>query len=180
MPWKSCSFKGVWIFEPTVHADDRGYFFETFSEKTLEQTDIAVKFVQDNEAKSSKGVLRGMHYQRGDAGQSKLVRVIKGAVQDVIIDCRPEEPTYGEFFSIVLTETNKTQLFVPRGFAHGYLVLEDETIFSYKCDNFYNKGAEGGVRYNSLPIPWMDRSPLLSQKDVELPGFGQHLNVWKL
>ncbi|TCI84770.1 dTDP-4-dehydrorhamnose 3,5-epimerase [Tenacibaculum sp. M341] len=166
--------KGCFIIEPKVFGDHRGYFFESFNEhKFKQETNIDIRFVQDNQAFSNRGVLRGLHFQKAEFAQAKLVRVIKGRVLDVAVDLRPESDTYGKYFSIVLSEENKKQLFVPRGFAHGYSVLEDETIFTYKCDNFYHPEAEGGVMYNDadLGIDWMlnDDEIQLSEKDTVLP-----------
>ncbi len=166
--------KGCFIIEPKVFGDHRGYFFESFNEhKFKQETNIDIRFVQDNQAFSNRGVLRGLHFQKAEFAQAKLVRVIKGRVLDVAVDLRPESDTYGKCFSIVLSEENKKQLFVPRGFAHGYSVLEDETIFTYKCDNFYHPEAEGGVMYNDadLGIDWMLNADeiQLSEKDTVLP-----------
>jgi dTDP-4-dehydrorhamnose 3,5-epimerase len=176
MPWIDTEFVGLKIFEPIVHQDNRGYFLESYSKRAW---DIDIEFVQDNEAKSNKGVLRGLHYQSGANAQSKLVRVIKGAVQDVVLDIRPASNTYGKHFSIVLSEENKKQLFVPKGFAHGYLVLADDTIFVYKCDAFYDKSAEGGIfcKDLNLKIDWMldSKEIILSGKDELLPNFGNHV-----
>lgn len=159
------------VIDPAVFHDARGYFFETFHVQRY-QLPGAFPFVQDNEAKSDKGVLRGLHFQTGEHAQGKLVRVVKGAVYDVAVDLRKDSLTFGQYYGIVLSGENKKQLWVPRGFAHGYLVLEDDTIFSYKCDNFYHKAAEGGVRYDdpSIDIEWpLDGlTPLISEKDREL------------
>jgi len=165
--------KDCFVIEPNIFGDDRGYFYESFNKKVFqEKTGLKVDFVQDNEAFSNRGVLRGLHFQKGEFAQAKLVRVIKGKVLDVVVDIRPNSETYRKYFSIVLSEVNKKQLFVPRGFAHGYSVLEDHTIFTYKCDNFYSPEAEGGIIYNdpSLSIDWMleEREILLSKKDKEL------------
>lgn len=170
----------LWVIEPKLFEDSRGYFYESFNEKTFQkETGLNVHFVQDNQSKSDKGVLRGLHYQVGGAAQAKLVRVLKGAVQDVAVDLRKNSPTFGHSFSIILSESNHKQLFIPRGFAHGFLVLEDDTIFAYKCDNFYNKEAEGGVLYNdeSLNIKWenVNREFVLSDKDVHLPTLANAL-----
>ena len=145
------------IIEPDVFTDHRGYFVETYNHQRYYLAG-AHPFVQDNEAQSDKGVLRGLHFQHGHHAQGKFVRVVKGSVYDVAVDLRSESPTYGIAFGIVLSGDNKRQLWVPRGFAHGYLVLEDQTIFSYKCDNVYNKQAEGGIRYDDpeLAISWPD------------------------
>ena len=154
--------------------DNRGYFFESFNESAFQkETGLSTHFVQDNQSKSNKGVLRGMHYQTGEYAQAKLVRVIQGSVQDVAIDLRKDSATYGQHFSIVLSAKNKKQLFIPRGFAHGFLVLEDDTIFAYKCDNFYNKDSEGGLYYKdeTVGINWvLDTTDcILSEKDKILP-----------
>ncbi|SDS42832.1 dTDP-4-dehydrorhamnose 3,5-epimerase [Winogradskyella sediminis] len=166
--------KDCFIIEPQVFNDKRGYFVENYNQKTFKKAvGIDVEFVQDNESKSSKGVLRGLHYQLGSFAQAKLVRVIKGSVLDVAVDLRPNSATFGEHLSVVLTEQNKKQLFVPRGFAHGFLVLEDHSIFSYKCDNFYNKESETGVIYNdeTLGIDWTmtEDDLIISDKDLLLP-----------
>jgi dTDP-4-dehydrorhamnose 3,5-epimerase len=178
MGWLTTEFEGLWIYEPKVFGDSRGYFMESFNESTLSDTDIQTTFVQDNEAKSSKGVLRGLHYQVGKNAQSKLVRVITGEVLDVVVDIRPSSRTYGQHFSIVLNDVNKFQLFVPKGFAHGYVVLSDEAIFVYKCDTFYSKSDEAGIKYNdsTLNIDWVlpRECLLLSEKDLLQPEFGNH------
>jgi dTDP-4-dehydrorhamnose 3,5-epimerase len=164
----------LWVIEPKVFKDNRGYFFESFNESVFQkETGLGIHFVQDNQSKSNKGVLRGMHYQTGEHAQAKLVRVLKGSVQDVAIDLRKGSPTYGKHFSVILSAENKKQLFVPRGFAHGFLVLEDDTIFAYKCDNFYNKESEGGLYFKdeTVGIKWdLDTSDcILSEKDEILP-----------
>lgn len=168
------SIEDCFIIEPSVFEDNRGYFFETFNQKKF--NDLAgyeIDFVQDNEAFSSKGVLRGLHYQIGNHAQAKLVRVIKGMVLDVSVDVRKGSKTFGQYVSVELSEENKKQLFVPRGFAHGYIVLSDSAIFAYKCDNFYNKEAEGGIIYNdpTLKIDWKlpVQDLIVSEKDVVLP-----------
>ena len=166
--------KGCFFIEPNVLKDTRWYFFECFNQnKFNELIGKDIDFVQDNESFSSKGVLRGLHFQTGDYAQAKLVRVIKGKVLDVVVDMRKNSPTFGEHFSIELSEDNKKQLFVPRGFAHGFIVLSDTAIFSYKCDNFYNKASEQGLRYDdpSLGIDWRLPSNefIISEKDLVLP-----------
>ena len=167
--------EGSILFKPKVFEDHRGYFFESFKAKVLVDNGLDFDFVQDNESKSQKGVLRGLHYQKGPHAQAKLVRVIAGSVLDVIVDMRPSSSTFGEHFKVILSEQNKWQLLVPRGFAHGFSVLEDNTIFSYKCDNYYNKASESGIIYNDpeLAIDWMlsDDEVLLSEKDTVLPSF---------
>ena len=166
--------EGCFIIEPKVFNDKRGYFLESFNQKSFNQAlGLGIEFVQDNESQSSKGVLRGLHYQLGAYAQAKLVRVIRGSVLDVCVDLRKGSKTFGEHFSIELSSNNKTQLFIPRGFAHGFIVLEDDTIFSYKCDNFYNKEAETGILYNDeeLSIDWKlsEVEFILSEKDLRLP-----------
>lgn len=173
---KETKLKGCFILQPQVFKDKRGYFIESHNQKAFnEALGLEIDFVQDNESQSSKGVLRGLHYQVGDYAQAKLVRVIKGKVLDVVVDLRSKSPTFGEHVSVELTDENKTQIFIPRGFAHGFLVLEDETIFSYKCDNFYNKEAETGIIYNDedLGIDWKfsKNELILSNKDLVLPTF---------
>lgn len=172
---KETKLEGCFIIEPQVFKDKRGYFVESYNQANFNATiGVDIKFVQDNESQSSKGVLRGLHYQRGPYAQSKLVRVIKGSVLDVVVDVRIKSPTFGEHISIELSEQNKTQFFVPRGFAHGFLVLEDDTIFSYKCDNFYNKKSEAGIMYNDkeLSIDWgfSETDLVISDKDLILPN----------
>ena len=176
MPFLKTSFEDLYVFEPNIFKDDRGYFFEAFNSQTFaSETGISRPFVQDNQAFSTKGVLRGLHFQTGEYAQAKLVRVLQGEVLDVVVDLRKNSPTYGKSFSIVLSETNKRQLYVPRGFAHGYLVCSESAEFFYKCDNFYNQKAEGGIRYDDpeLNIDWKFPTPqlLLSPKDLQLPFF---------
>lgn len=163
--------EGVVIIEPRIFTDARGYFFESFSERDFCKEVREIKFVQDNESKSSYGVMRGLHFQRPPFTQSKLVRVIKGAVLDVAVDIRKGSPTYGKHVAVELTEDNHRQFFVPRGFAHGFAVLSDEAIFQYKCDNFYAPEADGGISIldESLGIDWripMDKA-ILSEKDTK-------------
>lgn len=178
MPFIKTEIEDLIIFEPQIWEDDRGYFYESFNEATFKTAGINTHFVQDNQAKSSYGVLRGLHYQVGSYAQAKLVRVISGEVLDVVVDLRPSSKTYGKSFSIVLSALNKKQLFVPRGFAHGYAVLSETAEFFYKCDNFYNKEAEGGLIYNDehLAIDWkLDQKDIsLSEKDRVQPAFGDH------
>ena len=175
MSFIKTEIEDVWVIEPKIFKDDRGYFYESFNAETFnKETGLNINFVQDNQSKSNKGVLRGMHYQTGEHAQAKLVRVLQGSVQDVAVDLRKNSPTFGKHFSIILTAENHKQLFVPRGFAHGFLVLEDNTIFAYKCDNFYNKESEGGLIYNdeSIAINWELETEdfILSEKDIELPN----------
>ncbi|ARV07276.1 dTDP-4-dehydrorhamnose 3,5-epimerase [Polaribacter sp. SA4-10] len=164
------------IIKPQIFGDERGYFFETFNkEKFQKLTNLEIVFLQDNEAFSNKGILRGLHFQKGKFAQAKLVRVVKGKVLDVAVDLRPESKSFGKHFSIILSGENKNQLFVPRGFAHGYSVLEDNTIVSYKCDNYYQPDAEDGLIYNDegLGIDWMlkEEEIVLSEKDKNLKTF---------
>ena len=163
------AIEGVFIIEPRLFKDDRGYFFESFSQREFNEKIRKVNFVQDNESKSSYGVLRGLHFQKPPYAQSKLVRVIKGAVLDVAVDIRKGSPTFGKYVSVELTEDNHRQFFIPRGFAHGFSVLTDEVIFQYKCDNFYAPQSEGALAWDDpdLGIDW--RVPaneiVLSEKD---------------
>lgn len=174
--------QGLKIFTPRVFGDERGYFYEAYNQKIWEEAGVKDHFVQDNQAFSTKGILRGLHYQTGKFAQSKLVRVIQGEVLDVAVDCRPDSPTYGQHHAVLLTEENKVQFYVPRGFAHGYVVLSDTAIFAYKCDNFYAPQAEGGLIYNDpkLNIDWKIDPELiqLSDKDRILPTFGNHKPVF--
>jgi len=167
--------EGVWIIEPKVFLDSRGYFMEAFKKEEFEANIGVVNFIQDNESQSSFGVLRGLHYQKGEYSQAKLVRVIKGQVLDVAVDMRKSSPTFGKHVSVELTEENKRQFFIPRGFAHGFLVLSDEAIFTYKVDNAYVPKAEASVLYNdkSLSINWpIEPSQIiLSEKDREAALF---------
>lgn len=167
---------GVIIVETKVFGDNRGYFMETYEERKFYEGGITVKFVQDNQSKSTKGVLRGLHFQKTHP-QAKLVRVIKGEVYDVAVDLRKDSPTYGKYVGAILSEENKKQFFIPRGFAHGFLVLSDEAEFCYKCDDFYHPEDEGGLMWNdpTVGIDW----PLdgidnlnLSEKDTKNPSFG--------
>ena len=171
-------FEGLVIIEPKIWGDDRGYFFESYSEKTLSEAGIHCNFVQDNEAKSTKGVLRGLHYQTNTLGQAKMVRVSYGEVLDVAVDIRPGSPTYGEHISIILNDINKKQMLVPRGFAHGYIVLSNEAVFQYKCDNIYSPENEGGIKYDdpTLNIDWIlaPGEIKVSSKDAAQPIFGEH------
>lgn len=166
--------EGCFLIHNTLFNDDRGYFFESFhSQKFYKQTGVNAAFVQDNQSHSVKGVLRGLHFQKGEFAQAKLVRVLKGEVLDVAVDLRKSSPTFGQYHSVVLSETSHTQLYIPRGFAHGFLVLSDEVDFFYKCDNLYNKASEGGIIYNDpqINIDWQMQSEelIISSKDLALP-----------
>lgn len=174
---------GCVILEPKIISDARGYFMESFNERTFaEATGMTVHFVQDNQSYSTKGVLRGLHYQCGEHAQAKLVRVLHGEVLDVAVDIRPESETYGQYVAEVLSGENQRQLFIPKGFAHGFLVLSDNATFFYKCDNFYNKESEGGIHYNdeTLNIDWQlnDKELLVSEKDMFLPPLANARKVW--
>lgn len=178
MKIKETHLKGCFVIEPKVFGDHRGNFFEVFNQKEFEnKIGLQVNFVQDNQSKSQKGVLRGLHMQIGKFAQAKLVRVIRGKVLDVAVDFRKNSPTFGKYFSIELSGINNKQLFIPKGFLHGFVVLEDETIFAYKCDNFYAPYKEGGVRFDdkNLNIDWLlpKEELQISKKDNELPFFNE-------
>jgi dTDP-4-dehydrorhamnose 3,5-epimerase len=181
MEIEKTNLEGCLVLKPKVFQDKRGYFFESFNQRTFNDiTGLNINFIQDNESFSTKGVLRGLHFQIGDKAQAKLVRVIKGEIMDIVVDIRPGSKTYGKYFAIELTASNKKQLFVPRGFAHGYIVLSDTAIFAYKCDNYYDKDSEGGIIFNDpvLNIDWkLDEADLIvSEKDLVLPKL-QDLNI---
>lgn len=174
---------GCFVLEPKIIHDARGYFMESFNERTFaEAIGMKVHFVQDNQSYSTKGVLRGLHYQCGEHAQAKLVRVLHGEVLDIAVDIRPESETYGQYVAEILSGENQRQLFIPRGFAHGFLVLSETATFFYKCDNFYNKEAEGGILYNdaTLNIEWQlsDKELLVSEKDMFLPTLANARKVW--
>jgi len=156
------------VIKPSVFQDSRGYFMESYNSRLFkETTKLNIDFVQDNESMSNKGVLRGLHFQKPPHDQGKLVRVVRGSVLDVAVDIRRNSETFGQYYSIVLSEENKTQFYVPPGFAHGFLVLEDQTIFSYKCSGFYNKESEVSLRWDDpdINIEWGIKDPILSEKD---------------
>jgi dTDP-4-dehydrorhamnose 3,5-epimerase len=170
MKVKSTPLKNCYIIEPTVFEDDRGYFYEKFNEQKFEQlTGMNGHFVQDNVSKSSYGVLRGLHLQKGDMAQAKLVSCLEGRVWDVAVDLREDSPTFGRWFGVELSAENRLQFYIPRGFAHGFSVLSPTAVFAYKCDNFYNKESEGGIIWNDaeLGIDWkLPMSDIiLSEKD---------------
>ncbi len=173
MPFIQTEFPGLVIFEPAVFADSRGYFFESYNENTFNAAGVDIRFVQDNQSKSSYGVIRGLHYQLNPHAQTKLVRVLSGSILDVVVDIRQGSPTYGRAFSIELSAINNKQLLVPKGFAHGFSVLSETAEVLYKCDAFYNKESEGGIIYNdaALGIDWQipaDKA-IVSDKDLVLP-----------
>lgn len=171
MEFKETDIKGVWIIEPKVFNDARGYFFEAWKKAEFERHIGAVDFVQDNESMSSYGVLRGLHYQKGEYSQAKLVRVIKGRVLDVAVDIRKSSPTFGKYVMVELSEENHRQLFIPRGFAHGFLVLSHEAVFTYKVDNVYAPQHEASIRWNDKDInilwPIDSKDILTSEKDLK-------------
>ncbi|MCC6684928.1 MAG: dTDP-4-dehydrorhamnose 3,5-epimerase [Bacteroidia bacterium] len=173
MEVKTTPIQGLLVIQPKVFTDARGYFFESYSEKIFKQHGIDAHFVQDNQSLSQKDALRGLHFQAPPYEQGKLVRVIKGAVLDVVVDIRKNSPTYGQHFSLELSEKNFLMLWVPPGFAHGFATLENDTIFVYKCTNLYHKESEGGINWNDpdLKINWGISNPIVSDKDQTLPLF---------
>ena len=175
MNYIQTEIEGVWIIEPKVFSDPRGYFMEAFKQQEFDATIGQINFIQDNESKSSFGTLRGLHYQKGDYCQAKLVRVIKGEVLDVAVDLRKSSPTFGKHISVLLSDDNKRQLFIPRGFAHGFLVKSEEAVFTYKVDNIYAPQAEASIIYNdpALGIDWpiADSQLVMSEKDRQAGNF---------
>lgn len=175
MPFIQTEIKGVVIFEPRIFTDARGYFFETYNENVFKEAGIDAKFVQDNQSKSSYGVIRGLHFQKGEHAQAKLVRVLQGTVLDVALDLREGSETFGKHVAVELSSENNRQLFIPRGFAHGFSVLSETAVFAYKCDNFYCKESEGGLNCadTDLGIDWgvPVESACISDKDKLLPRF---------
>lgn len=174
MNYIKTEIEGPVILEPLVFGDSRGYFFECFREDDFKANVADVNFVQDNESLSAKrGVLRGLHFQKGDAAQAKLVRVVRGSVQDVAVDIREGSPTFGKYISVELSAENHRMLYIPRGFAHGFAVLEDDTLFQYKCDNYYDPASEGSIRWNdpTIGVEWMlaPDEIILSEKDRVAP-----------
>jgi dTDP-4-dehydrorhamnose 3,5-epimerase len=165
--------EGLLLIKPVVFSDDRGVFYETYSNNKYSSYGIPDSFVQDNESISKKNVLRGLHFQSPPHDQGKLVRVVKGAALDVAVDIRQQSPTYGQYIMVELSEENKNQFWIPAGFAHGFLSLVDETIFSYKCTNLYNKESESGLLWNDkdLNIQWPIENPIVSEKDIQFAAF---------
>lgn len=180
MPFYTCDIQGLVIIEPTVFEDSRGYFYEVYNEATFTQHEISTHFVQDNQSRSTHGVLRGLHYQLNPYAQAKLVRVLEGKILDVAVDIRKGSPTFGKSFSIELSADNKKQLFIPAGFAHGFSVLSPFATVLYKCDQFYNKQSEGGIRFDDpqLGIDWKidAQKAIVSDKDLSLPRMEDCLN----
>ncbi len=164
---------GLFLIKPKVFEDHRGHFFESFREDVLAQNGVETKFIQDNQSLSQKGILRGLHFQAPPFAQGKLVRVIQGAVLDVVVDIRKNSPTFGQHVAIELSESNFLMMYIPVGFAHGFLTLQDNTIFTYKCTDYYHPEVEGGILWNSpdLNLPWKIETPILSAKDEKLPTF---------
>jgi len=174
MAFIKTDFPGLIIFEPTVFEDSRGYFYESYSEKVFAAAGVDIKFVQDNQSKSSYGVIRGLHYQLAPNAQTKLIRVLSGNIQDVVVDIRKGSPTYGKVFSLELSAENKKQILVPKGFAHGFSVLSETAEVLYKCDTFYHKESEAGIFYNDadLNIDWKIPAgkAIISEKDLHNPS----------
>ncbi len=183
MPFTATSIPGVIVFEPAVYIDDRGFFFESYNRQLFHANNISNEFVQDNQSFSVFGVIRGLHYQREPHAQTKLVRVLSGRILDVVVDLRAGSPAFGKSFSIELSSDNKKQLFIPRGFAHGFSVLSETAEISYKCDQFYHRQSESGIRYNDgfLNIDWQIpvEKALISGKDAILPEFDPLLTDFK-
>lgn len=180
MKFLRCEIEGLIIVEPTVFEDSRGYFYEAYNQAAFRQNGIICDFVQDNQSKSSYGVIRGLHYQLNPHAQAKLVRVLEGSILDVAVDIRLGSPTYGQHFSLELSADNKKQLFIPEGFAHGFSVLSETAVVLYKCNTFYNKASEGGIRFDDpvLNIEWRvdGAKAVVSEKDIALPLFNESLN----
>ncbi len=175
MKVQETTLKDCLLIHDIVYKDDRGYFFESFNLKKFNNlTGASFNFVQDNQSHSIRGVLRGLHFQQGEHAQAKLVRVLRGEVLDVAVDLRKSSPTFGQYYSVVLTEASHTQIYIPRGFGHGFIVLSNVADFFYKCDNYYNKESEGGIIYNdpAINIDWKlpGEELIISPKDMELPN----------
>jgi dTDP-4-dehydrorhamnose 3,5-epimerase len=184
MPFITCSLQGLIIVEPTVFDDSRGYFFEAYNQDVFQQNGIHCHFVQDNQSHSSYGVIRGLHYQLNPYAQAKLIRVLSGKILDVAVDIRKGSPTYGQHFSIQLSSENKKQLFIPAGFAHGFSVLSETATVLYKCDAFYNKKSEAGIRYDDadFQIDWqiLPGKEIISEKDLQLSSFKEAATNFQL
>ena len=175
MKFTKFDIEGVEVIEPNVFEDDRGYFFETYNYEEFNKNGITDVFVQDNQSKSQKDVLRGLHFQKPPYAQAKLVRVVQGSVLDVAVDLRKDSKTYGKYSSVVLSAENKKMFFIPAGFAHGFLTLEDNTIFSYKCSNVYHSASEDAILWNDkdINVDWGIDQPILSEKDIQANSFNQ-------
>jgi len=175
MKFNKLDIEGLVVIEPNVFEDDRGYFFESYNYEEFKKNGVVDVFVQDNQSKSQKDVLRGLHFQKPPYAQSKLVRVVQGSVLDVAVDLRKDSKTYGQYYSVVLSAENKKMFFIPAGFAHGFLTLEDNTIFSYKCSNVYHSASEDTILWNDkdINIDWGINQPILSEKDIQANSFNQ-------
>lgn len=173
MQIQTTPIEGLLIIQPQIFEDPRGYFYESYNKQKFSEAGIDFEFIQDNQSLSQKGIIRGLHFQAPPFEQGKLVRVIQGAVNDIVVDIRKNSKTFGQHFLINLTAENRTMFFIPPGFAHGFETLEDDTIFLYKCTNVYNKESEGGLLWNDpfLNISWQNNDPLISDKDKILPTF---------
>ncbi len=180
MPFTKTEFPDLLIFEPKIWEDERGYFFESYNQNVFNHEGVEINFVQDNQASSEFGVIRGLHYQLHPYAQTKLIRALSGSILDVAVDIRKNSPTYGKVYTIVISAENKKQLLVPKGFAHGYSVLSNSAEVFYKCDEFYNQGSEGGIAYNdiALNIDWgIDNDKaIISEKDMKHPGLQECRN----
>jgi dTDP-4-dehydrorhamnose 3,5-epimerase len=183
MPFMTTELPGLLIFDPPVYEDERGFFFESYNEKTFHKQGIVNRFVQDNQSFSRYGVIRGLHYQLGPYAQAKLIRVLQGRILDVAVDLRKNSPSYGKCMSIELSGDNRRQFFIPQGFAHGFSVLSETAEVSYKCDAFYHKDSEGGIRFDdpALNIDWgiPAGKAIVSPKDMDLPVFAECRNNFK-
>ena len=180
MPFIQTPFPGLLVFEPKVFEDKRGYFFESYNQKLFSEEGIEINFVQDNQASSTFGVIRGLHFQKNPHAQTKLIRVLTGEIIDAVVDIRKNSPTYGNAYTILLSAENKKQLLVPKGFAHGYSVISETAEVFYKCDGFYNRESEAGIKYNdpALQIDWQIPSSkeIISEKDQSLPSLADCRN----
>lgn len=181
MKTHATSIAGVWIIEPQVFSDARGYFFESYQKEKFQNSGIQAEFIQDNESMSQKNTVRGLHFQAPPYAQGKLVRVVQGRVYDVCVDIRKGSATYGKHFGIELSAQNHLMLWIPVGFAHGFSVLEDNTIFLYKCTEVYHKESEGGILWNdtNLNIDWKVSRPIVSEKDQKLPSFDNFISPFE-
>lgn len=180
MVFEQTPLKDLILVKPTVFEDERGYFYESYNKRNFSQNGIDAEFVQDNQSLSHKDVLRGLHFQKPPFAQGKLIRVVQGSVLDVAVDLRKDSSTYGKSYAVELSDRNKWMFWIPEGFAHGFLTLQDHTVFQYKCTNFYNKNAEGGIYWNdpALGIDWGITHPLLSEKDLVLPLLKDFITVF--
>lgn len=178
--YQPSEIEGLLVIEPRIFEDERGVFFETYSKRILKEAGLDVDFVQDNQSSSKKGVLRGLHFQNPPYAQGKLVRVLSGSVWDVAVDIRKDSPTYGKYYALELNDRNNLMFYLPSGFAHGFYALEDNSVFSYKCTNYYHKDSEDGILWNdpTLKINWPDNQPILSDKDKLLKHFSDFKSMF--